>query len=621
MERSSYIAKLHDAIITNDSSLFKNEANMFLQGRYSIAEFSNISKFLQQSGTALNQFNQPSIKIAVLGDCTTYPIACSLPIIMLCLGFKSSIYEANFNTWQMEIIDPLTGYSRFEPTITLLALSTWSLPTPKIFSSSQDIEYKACQFIDNLAYFWKIARERTSTIFLQHNFALPPEQPRGRLEMRYAWTKRRFVQRVNELLWERDGNEIYVIDIESLASHLGESNWLDPRWYYHSKYFFNPALINHYALALRGTLAACLGKSYKVLVTDLDNTLWGGIVGDLGPTGIIIGPDTPQGQAYLDFCYYLQNLQNRGVLLAINSRNEFFLVEEVFNKNNYLPLRLSDFSSIHCHWDAKSVHLESIARQLNVGLDSLVYIDDDTTHIAEVRENCPEVLAIQLPDDPANYVRELDRLALFDFTALTSEDAIRTTSLQIVSQLQDLQLDDRLESFLAKLHLKACFRPAQEQDFARVEQLFLKTNQFNMTKKNWSQTDLRQSIIDKDMLVGVVDLEDRLVNYGIIAAIVANFIDKKLNILNWVMSCRVFSRTVEQFTLNALLAWAANQGISVVCGLFFSTGRNKYAYDFLERENLLLAPINQAGQAAWQFTAKQLLPTQVISKDAVGDLS
>lgn len=555
-----------------------------LTARPNASDFANVSRaLLKQADMDLSSL--PEESIAVLGDCTTQCIAAAIPLVLASLGRLCRLYEAPYDTWRMEFIDPTSGYSRFDPTLTVLALSTHRLPRPESFADTSTVEALAHSVVDEIVGLWEVARERTGTLLVHHNFALPPETPRGRLELRYAWTDRRFVRRVNELLWDKEGDGVRILDVETLASRVGEAAWLEPRWFYHSKHPFSPALIADYALGLRGTVATALGLSRKILVTDLDDTLWGGSVGDVGPAAVEIGPGTTRGEAHLDFARYLKALKERGVVLAINSRNNMETVEQAFSVQKHLPLVLQDFASVHCHWDAKSMHLRQIAQELNVGLDALVFVDDDAFQCEEVRSSCPEIVTVLLPDERANYVQALDRLHLFDVGTLTADDAVRTETYRASVAVRNAATGN-LDSFLAGLHQVGMCRLVRTSDLDRAEQLFAKTNQFNLTQARLTRAELEKLGNSSGGLVWVCELADRLTHYGVVAGIAAREVGEDLEVLNWVTSCRVFSRTFEAFILNQLCEWAAGRRLARVYGVFSRTDRNQYALEFLKRERL-----------------------------------
>jgi len=608
----SSLKELEAALGAADAALLKAAACGFVFRRPRADEFANAAKrFAKQPPVG-----EP-LKVAVLGDVTTHLITAAMPVVFGSLGLATSCWEASFDTWRMELLDPGSAFSDLAPGIVVLVLSARHVPSPPAFASAEEVEDLAQSFVADLAGMWQAAGGGRETLIIQHNFALPVERSLGRLEPRCPWSRRRFLQRVNTLLWEHEGRGVRILDVESLAARVGEAAWSDPRWHFHSKHAFDPRHIGDYALALRGTLAASLGKSHKVLVTDLDDTLWAGTLGDLGPTAIEIGPGTAKGEAHLHYASYLKSLRERGVILAINSRNTHSVVEQAFAQIPHLPLKLEDFASIHCHWESKSSHLKQIAAELNVGMDSLVVVDDDALQREEIRLHCPEVCVAGFPDDVSYLAQEIDQLQLFDVTALTAEDAGRTASYRAAAHISASTAGPPadLPAFLSGLAMNANCRAAGEPDLERAEALLLKTNQFNLTQKSFARGELK-SLTDAGGLVLICDLQDRLTKYGIVSVLVGRPEDGHFRVLNWVMSCRVFSRTLEHYMANWLGAWCVSRGLAEIHGLLNRTPKNKYAQDFIQQHACL--GFRQDDAIAWKIDTGHPQTTFVTGMVPVG---
>ncbi len=601
----SSIQELETVLGAHDAVRLKAAASRFLFRKPRADEFANAARLFEAQAPAGGSASP--VKVAVLGDVTTHLIAAAAPVVLGSLGVNSACWEASFDTWRMELLDPQSAYARFAPQFALLALSSRGLTVPPAFTAKDEMENRARACVDDLCQMWQAAGRDRGTTIIQHNFALPPERPAGRLESRYEWTRRCFFRRINELLWSHEGAGVRILDVESLAAKVGEASWSDPRWYFHSKHAFSPKHTGDYALALRGTLAASLGKSHKVLVTDLDETFWGGVLGDLGPEHIEIGPGTAKGEAHLDYACYLKSLKERGVILAINSRNTPAVVERAFKQCEHLPLKLADFAAIHCHWESKSAHLRQIAAELNVGIDSLVFVDDDPMQREEVRLHCPEVCVLEFPQDVSYLVRDLDQLQLFDVTALTADDAGRTETYHAAAQLRDAGPTD-IQGFLTGLAMNGRCREAADQDLDRAEALLLKTNQFNLTQKSFTRDELRRLTADGG-LVFVAEMQDRLTKYGTVSILVGKPDNGAFNVLNWVMSCRVFSRTLEHYILNQLIEWSRQRGLQEVRGSCTSSGRNQYALAFIHEHAETIE--QDDGSHAWRIETSRSLPSFV----------
>lgn len=551
-----------------------------------LADFAALSASLVRNDRQLESLGDP-LRVAVLGGFTTQPIATLMPAVGLALGRRVAVYESGYNAYVQEALDPRSGASRFKPEVTLFATSSVNVAEwPKTGSPDAEVQVVVDREIDRLRRLWA-AFQGGDRIVLQHSFEpVAGGDPAGRLAAKYGWSKTRYIEAINRRLWELDGAAgLRVLDFAALAARHGSWKFSDPRLYCHSKHAFHPGFTADYALSLLGVLRAAFGATKKVLVTDLDNTLWGGTVGDDGSEAIALGPDTAEGEAHLAYARYLLDMKARGIFIAVCSKNDEAVARTGFAKPG-VPLRPEDFSAFVCNFEPKASNLRKIAARLNVGLDSLVFVDDDAVECAAVRELAPEVTAVQMNVDPSVFPRKLDRLGLFDALDLTSEDLLRSASTAGRAPPPAQASSEDLEKFLESLDMTGELREATAADAARVEQIFGKTNQFNLTTKKFSQ----QSIVEarsNGAIVLVGTLSDRYAPYGIVSALVAHPEGARLEVDNWVLSCRVFSRTFEEFLLGELGARAASMGLATVGGRIVETAKNVYAREWLAKRGLL----------------------------------
>jgi FkbH-like protein len=318
-----------------------------------------------------------------------------------------------------------------------------------------------------------------------------------------------------------------------------------------------------------------------VFVTDLDNTLWGGTIGDDSVDGIAFGPDTASGEAYFEYALWLKALRDRGVTLAVCSKNDRAVAATGFD-HPAMPLKVSDFAAFECSFEPKAEALRRIASTLNVGLDSLVFADDDPVERALVATTLPEVSVIDMSCDPALFTRRIARLALFDQFDLTAEDLSRASTEEASRLIGEASVSGGdLTAFLEGLAIHGEVRPPAAAEIARVDQLFRKTNQFNLTQAVWDASAL------EDAELAVLVVNDRLAHYGIVAAVRFRIEGDAMLVDNWVLSCRVFSRTVEHFILNELARLAAERGARRIRGDFKLSKKNVYARKFLTNLGLL----------------------------------
>lgn len=523
-------------------------------------------------------FDRPLLRLTILGGYTTQPIRIVLRVLLCAEGFYTDIYESPYNTYQTEILDGNSGLYAFNPDIVLLATGACNLLSfPTQGDNVEQVSALLKRKTEELRSLWVYIAQKTKAIIVQHNYEWVGEEPLGRLENKYPWSQSIFIQKLNEALWQYDGKGVYILDVFGLSARIGITNWHDPRWYYHSKYGYAPDFTFQYGHLFCGLFRALRGVAKKCLVTDLDNTLWGGVVGDDGLSGIALGSGTAEGEAFAAFCTYLKKLKQRGVILAVNSKNDPTIASEVFSKHASMPLRMDDFSAFYCNWEDKTANFQAISRQLNIGLDSLVFIDDNPAECAEIRQRLPSVTVVELHDDPAYFIQRINELHLFDQLDITEADVTRSSSYETQFKVNELrQTTASLEEFLSKLGMTAEVKPAVADNISRVTQLFQKTNQFNLTTQRYDHQQVKRFTVDEDKICLCGWLKDMFFNYGLVTALVAHIEDKSLLIDNWVMSCRVFGRTFEHFIFNTLLQLANERGCTHIKGTFIPTAKNAY---------------------------------------------
>ena len=356
-----------------------------------------------------------------------------------------------------------------------------------------------------------------------------------------------------------------------------------------------------------------LSRTWKALIVDLDNTLWGGIIGDDGLDGISLGPDTPEGEAYQAFCRYVSDLGRRGVILGICSKNEMTNVVEVFEKHRHMPLRLDEFAAVRCNWDDKASSLAAIALELNIDVSALVFVDDNPAECELVRQTLPAVRVVQLDDDPASFVRRLDSERLFDSQGFSAEDLKRAESYQAKAKsatLQGAALD--LETYLSSMEMHGEVWIARKEDLPRLAQMEAKTNQFNPTTRRWTSEQISQFMAAQDHDVLCFQLIDRFADHGLVGNMIVSYQGAEVRILSWLLSCRVFSRTCEEYMLSKLVKRAQERGVHRVVGEYIATEKNKVVADLFT--NLGFVITDNGGLFALEMPNASLPQTFVSTK-------
>jgi FkbH-like protein len=372
-----------------------------------------------------------------------------------------------------------------------------------------------------------------------------------------------------------------LIDSEALQYRIGATNWFDDRLYHLCKQPFAMEALPEIAHTIVAALTGLLGRGRKVLVLDLDNTLWGGVVGDDGLQGIELGPETADGEAFATFQTYAKQLSKRGIILAVCSKNRDEVARSAFREHSAMILKEEDISCFVANFNDKAANLRHIARSLNVGLDSLVFVDDNPVERSLIRRELPEVLVVEMPDDPAYYVRALEGSKAFPLRALTREDLGRVASYRAMAAVQQASADSGtdMEQFLIGLEPVVHVEKVDQTTVDRIVQLIRKTNQFKLNLTVFQEADVLEFAPD----VLALKLVDRLQDYGIVAIAVTQPVGETLHIRNWVMSCRVFGRRLEDAMLELLVGNARARGCTTIETTHTPTEKNVIIPDILLR--------------------------------------
>jgi FkbH-like protein len=310
-------------------------------------------------------------------------------------------------------------------------------------------------------------------------------------------------------------------------------------------------------------------------VVDLDNTLWGGVVGDVGVEGLVLGEGSGIGEAYKAFQMHLKAMKDRGVLLAVCSKNDERNASRPFEEHPEIVLKREDFVAFKANWSPKSDNLRAIAHELNIGLDALVFVDDNPAEREEVRQALPQVFVPELSADPADYPMIVDAARCFEVSIVTDEDRRRSGMYRQQSQSSELLGATRnLAEFLASLEMRAIIRPFEPVSFARITQLVNKTNQFNLTTRRLTGAEVEAIAASPAHFTRTIRLADRFGDHGLISVLFGRIEATTLTLDGWLMSCRVLNRGVEQLLLNEIVAAARRLGVTQVVGRYIPTDRN-----------------------------------------------
>ncbi len=519
----------------------------------------------------------PTVRLAVLGGYTTAPLVSAIRCDLLAEGFLPVIYEAEYDTFRQEIFDLKSALYSFKPDLILLAVGPYNVRYfPPAWSTAAQIEETYRLQIEEWQGIWRALNESFSCPVIQHTITNPNYNFVGPVELNLEWSAHHYLMELNQKLIRASTSNVYWLDVARLASRVGEWNWHDERLYHHGKLGFSSKFLSEYSRLFMGVFRALWGRTKKCLVLDLDNTLWGGVVGEDGLEGIRLGSGSAIGEAYFAFCSYIKELKNRGVTLAVCSKNDEKVARTIFEKHPYMPLTLDDISFFCCNWDDKASNLLKIASALNVAVSSLVFVDDDPAECDLVRQALPSVAVLKLPEDPAIFSRCVDGRHYFDTVRLSEEDRRRSASYAARAKAETLKTSViNIESYLQQLEMSALFCRATSTDLSRLAQMELKTNQFNLTTRRYTEKMLADFLASRDHFIFTCQLQDKFVDHGIVSSLVTIREGGVLRINSWLMSCRVFSRTLERFIMDRLRAFSRDFGIRRLIGEYRRTESNQ----------------------------------------------
>ncbi len=555
-------------------------------GDRSYAQYSSAGNELAK--LTPEETGRPALRLAVVRNFTAETL---LPVIageVFLAGFHPVLWVGDYDSINAEVMNPASALYTFKPDFVVMlqwletispALTTRFVSSPEALVTSEVERVKQqtrdiCQAI----------RKHTKAPVLFNNFPLPAETTLGILDGQSAAFQVHTTIALNQGLTAdaKSTGSVYVLDFMRLFAAYGSMQCIDERnWQMARAPLAGKALLP-IGREVGKFVRALKGKAKKCLVLDCDNTLWGGIIGEDGLAGIQLGHTHP-GSSFLAFHEEILNLHDRGVILAICSKNNLADVLEVFKSHPDTLLREKHFAAMQVNWDDKVTNLKRLAEELNIGIDSFVFVDDSEFETQLVREQLPEVEVMQMPKNAAGFRAELTRRGLFDTLTLSSEDRRRNEMYVETRQRKDLETSaTSLEDFLAKLELEVDIGPPNELEIPRVAQLTQKTNQFNLTTRRYTEGDIRAFIASGKADVLALKVRDRIAEMGLVGVAIVTYDDSAVaEIDSFLLSCRVIGRGVEDALLSELINKTVNaKGSRKVVAKYLPTAKNAQVKDF-----------------------------------------
>jgi FkbH-like protein len=504
-------------------------------------------------------------------------------------GIDCITYVGDYNQYNQEVLNQNSGLYQFKPDITFLILDTRHILGEHFFSwysvphddRPKIIDTKISEIENICNTFTKNSDSKLVVTSLQ----IPNYSPYGINEESVLRSLKEVISEINAELfqWNKSG-KIFTYDFNEFIRKFGENNIFNYKQFFSGDIKISTEYIPRFVNELMGYIYAVTGTSKKCIVLDLDNTLWGGVIGEDGFDNIKLG-DNPVGFSFVEFQKRLLALNQRGIILAINSKNNFDDAIEVIQKHPNMILKEDNFACVKINWEDKVSNLQKIAEELNIGLDSMVFFDDDPINQEYVRESLPGVLVADLPKDSSQYAQIITEMKEFDVLKITEEDTKRRH--MYLGQKKRKELERKVgnfNEFLKQMNIEVNVQKANSFSIPRISQLTLKTNQFNLTTKRYQEEEIEKISSSNDKIVECVKVSDKFGDNGI----TGTYIVEKKNDEEWIidtflLSCRIMGRGVEEIMMNQIIENAKLLGIKRIKGKFIPTAKNKPAENFYEK--------------------------------------
>ena len=569
-----------------------------------------------------------TVKLALLGSSTLTHLVPGIRVAGLRRGLLIEVFEPPYGTYWQELADPASGLHAFAPTVVLLALDARRVAE---MGSGEAV-------LQHMHECWRMAKQAFACAVVQQTVMPILPLLLGSQEHRLATSPAAIVDAVNAgLRTAADAEGVSILALDAFVREDGIRRWHEAALWYRAKQEVHPAMSPMYGEQVARVVGALLGQSRKCLVLDLDHTLWGGGIGDDGLEGIVLGQGSAAGEAHLGLQRYAKQLMQRGVVLAVCSKNDEANALLPFERHPEMVLRLGDIACFIANWEDKATNLRRIAKTLNLGLDSLVFVDDNPVERGLVRRELPMVAVPEMPEDPAEYVRVLAATGYFEGVGVTEEDRERATQYAANARREAAAESGPatdLVGYLAGLRMELAWRPFDPAGRGRIAQLINKTNQFNLTTRRIGEAEIERARSRCETLTLQFRLKDLYGDNGMIGVVIAepatpanlaaagfavgdvNCAD--LTIDTWLMSCRVLGRQVDEAMMNVLVEQARTRGVQRIFGHYIPTAKNAMVREHYARMGFTLVETASDGATLWELDVEAYQPraTQIVCLEA-----
>jgi len=543
-------------------------------------------------------------RLALISNATVDFIAPALTATAARYGIALECVTAGYDQGVQESLNPDSEINRAKPHGVLIALDWRGVPVKLALGKPEEAQAIVNGVLGHIQMIRNGIQQNSGATCMVQNLATPPELLMGSLDRALPGALRNLLDSVNHGLAESVlGTSDVLMDVAGLAETVGLANWFSPSEWNLAKLPFSQAFLPLYADHVCRIIAALRGKTRRCLVLDLDNTLWGGVIGDDGLAGIQIAQGDAVGEAYLALQRYCLALRERGVVLAVSSKNEDDVARSPFREHPEMLLREDHIAVFQANWNDKATNIKAISEELALGLESLVFVDDNPFERHLVRKTLPQVAIPELPDDPALYARTLAAAGYFELATFSQEDLSRAAYYDGNARRAALQKQvGDLNQYLASLDMEITFQPFNETGRARIAQLINKSNQFNLTTRRYTEAEVAEMESNPNCFTLQIRLTDSFGDNGMISVVICRATRVgDWDIDTWLMSCRVLGRGVETMTLRELLEHASERGVKKLVGTFRPTDKNKIVEQHYSKLGFTEVARSADGTTVWEL--------------------
>jgi FkbH-like protein len=566
------------------------------------------------------------VKLGIVASHTMDYLAAALPGTGLRHSLVVDVVLAGYGQAAQQLLDPNSDFAAKSLDCVLLAFDYRALGLGSVRLRKDDANEAVSAAVNHVSSMAAGIRDILKATCILQTLVPPSDPVFGGLDARIPGSPRAMIERFNARLFDEVAKQNdLVVDVAFLASKVGFDCWNDAREWHKAKLASSLDATPLYADQICRLLGAARGKARKCLVTDLDNTLWGGVIGDDGIDGIALGQNSAVGEAHVALQRFLLDLRRRGVILAVCSKNEDVTARIPFRDHPEMVLKEDHIAVFIANWSDKANNLREIAATLNIGTDSLVFLDDNPVERGQVREVLPEVAVPELTEDPADYISLLANAGYFEATGLSQEDLARADFYQANAERVSLQRVGNLEDYLRSLHMMATISPFKAVGRIRIAQLINKSNQFNLTTRRYSESEVEAFENDPLKFCLQVRLTDRFGDNGMISVVIFDKDRDEWSCDTWLMSCRVLGRRVEELLLATVAEAARSAGAKRLKGTYIPTKKNGLVVEHFAKLGFTKTGDLPDGGTTWAlelagYIAPEL-PMQIMNGDDPGSVT